>query len=246
MAASAVARLMAVVVLPTPPFWLAIARMRTPDRADGGSRSVASGCGSDTAELADPEDAGIRGGTARDALHVHVPLRRGVRQFGLDAASLQKQTLAIRGQERSREAQESRQGGNGAGGDEGSRCELGRLDAAGMNMHAGAGDAGGLTEERRLPLVGLDQIEGHARWRARGPGRESRRRNQGRWRDWGRGASAGPVGGNRRCDGATGSPRSRDAIRLTVRFQRSRRLAKVSSAESVSRETSSEIERRFT
>ena len=69
-AASAVARLMAVVVLPTPPFWLAIAMMR--GRGSGGrwgSTLVA-----DTADLAETEDE-LRGsvGLANTFGDVHVP-----------------------------------------------------------------------------------------------------------------------------------------------------------------------------
>ncbi len=50
MAASAVPKLMAVVVLPTPPFWLARARTRGPDIEDFGGRSdMATSIGKDQA-----------------------------------------------------------------------------------------------------------------------------------------------------------------------------------------------------
>src|ERR1700733_4475706 len=90
LAASAVARLIAVVVLPTPPFWLAIARMRTPGAGGGLSRISASGCGNDTVEITDPEDAGVGGGTAWNAFHLHVPLCRRVRQFRLNVGALEE------------------------------------------------------------------------------------------------------------------------------------------------------------
>src|SRR5579862_6550874 len=75
-AASAVARLIAVVVLPTPPFWLAMARMR-PARATLGDVGL-----SGTADLADAEQGCVRARPAREALDPHVPLRRRCRQFG--------------------------------------------------------------------------------------------------------------------------------------------------------------------
>src|SRR5271169_4646789 len=50
-AARAVARLMAVVVLPTPPFWLAIASTRQSLSAVAGS--------ADTGEVRDPQDAAL-------------------------------------------------------------------------------------------------------------------------------------------------------------------------------------------
>src|SRR5215469_1734173 len=81
LAASAVAKLTAVVVLPTPPFWLAMARIRAPDGA-GGSLSAESVWDNDTAKMADPEDPGIGSGTARGSLHLHVPLGPRFRQFG--------------------------------------------------------------------------------------------------------------------------------------------------------------------
>src|SRR5271170_1874922 len=83
-AASAVARLIAVVVLPTPPFWLAIASTRGnraatmmgPGTADSGSGIVV-----DTGDVADPEDACVLRCLAGDALHPHVPPCRGRSQF---------------------------------------------------------------------------------------------------------------------------------------------------------------------
>src|ERR1039458_7137672 len=82
-AARAVARLMAVVVLPTPPFWLAMARIR------GRGSDVRGGSGScsesrlvaDTADLADSEDGRFGVGRADEPLDVHVPSCGGCRQF---------------------------------------------------------------------------------------------------------------------------------------------------------------------
>src|SRR5262245_4087971 len=76
-AASAVARLIVVVVLPTPPFWLASARMRVT------GTDVAMLSASCTRDLPNAEDCAGWIGGARQALDAHPPsiLRRG--QFGL-------------------------------------------------------------------------------------------------------------------------------------------------------------------
>src|ERR1700690_1624157 len=69
-AASAVARLMAVVVLPTPPFWLAIARMRgcrATTMIGSGTADSGSGVVVDTGNVADPENARVLRRLARDA-----------------------------------------------------------------------------------------------------------------------------------------------------------------------------------
>src|ERR1700753_3774053 len=90
-AASAVPRLMAVVVLPTPPFWLATASTRGPDtRARGASVDLA-GRGSDTAEPFDAQNppGGIT--PAGRARPVEVPHQPRLGQFRFDAFALQKQ-----------------------------------------------------------------------------------------------------------------------------------------------------------
>src|SRR6266404_3230146 len=68
-AASAVARLIAVVVLPTPPFWLAIAKS----------------CGG---VVADSENDGVTVGHAGEGLARNVPVLHGLGQFGLPAFPL--------------------------------------------------------------------------------------------------------------------------------------------------------------
>src|SRR5689334_1195492 len=97
-AASAVARLIAVVVLPTPPFWLATARTR-----------IASGCWGDTVEMADPDNARVAGGPTRNALRLHVPLCRRLRQFRADIAALEKEARAVRREQWRGQCQELRQ-----------------------------------------------------------------------------------------------------------------------------------------
>src|SRR5690348_8171394 len=91
-AASAVPRLTAVVVLPTPPFWLAIATMRA--RRGGGSGSAAS-AGWPTHNLFDAKHDPPRIGTARyrRGLHCPVPPRQG--QFVPGPRPLQKQAETV-------------------------------------------------------------------------------------------------------------------------------------------------------
>src|SRR5437868_6219720 len=76
-AARAVPRLMAVVVLPTPPFWLATARTRTGD--------------SNTREPFDLDDAPRRVAQAGDQLHLEPPLRARRGHLGLRVPALEKQ-----------------------------------------------------------------------------------------------------------------------------------------------------------
>src|SRR5580658_7603534 len=93
-AASAVARLMAVVVLPTPPFWLAIASTRGNRAATmmgSGTADSGSGIVVDTGDVADPENARVLRRVAGNALHPHVPFCCRCRQFGLDGGALKKE-----------------------------------------------------------------------------------------------------------------------------------------------------------
>ena len=77
-AARAVARLMAVVVLPTPPFWLAIAKTLG-------------------AELGNSEENGVTIGHAGKRLGLNVPVLHGLGQFGLPAlAFVEKANSGIR------------------------------------------------------------------------------------------------------------------------------------------------------
>src|SRR3954451_10049126 len=87
-AARTVARLMAVVVLPTPPFWLARAMTRGWVPPCFG---LASGRGAGRMDLAETEDGGSGVGSAREPLGVHGPGAGAIRQFLLGAASLGKQ-----------------------------------------------------------------------------------------------------------------------------------------------------------
>src|SRR5918997_1802241 len=85
-AASAVARLMAVVVFPTPPFWLARAMTR------GAARS---GLGAGRADLSEAEDGGGRLGPAGKSLDRHCPVAEGGGQFVLCRPAFRKQGYAV-------------------------------------------------------------------------------------------------------------------------------------------------------
>ena len=89
-AASAVARLIAVVVLPTPPFWLAMARMRG---AALGAPSVA------TAHFGEMQDHAGRIGHALDAVDGELPILARLGQFFLRAAALEEETVRRGGEE---------------------------------------------------------------------------------------------------------------------------------------------------
>ena len=93
---------------------------------------------------------------------MHVPLCGRVRQFRLDAGTLEEQALSARREQRGGKGQELRQRGHSAGGDERRRGEAGGFDADCMDADGGAGDSGGLAQESGLALVRLDQIERYA------------------------------------------------------------------------------------
>src|SRR5271156_4048060 len=95
-AASAVARLIAVVVLPTPPFWLAIAITRG-RRATGAANSgpvvgsAGADIGSGRTQGGDAHDDAIGVDDAGQAAHVHCPGFLGQRQFASPVAALVEQ-----------------------------------------------------------------------------------------------------------------------------------------------------------
>ncbi len=89
LAARAVARLMAVVVLPTPPFWLARAMTR-----GGPRRSGLAGGG--TADVAQTKDGGFRISAALEPLDGHCPVADRVRQFRLSRSTLREEGDAAR------------------------------------------------------------------------------------------------------------------------------------------------------
>src|SRR4051812_7072414 len=84
-AASAGPRLMAVVVLPTPPFWLATTRTR------GFLGSDMTG-----AQLSHGHYSTRRIGLAWDLRDLYVPIFSGFRQFGTHILSFEKQANTVR------------------------------------------------------------------------------------------------------------------------------------------------------
>src|SRR5580704_8318467 len=86
MAASAVPRLIAVVVLPTPPFWLATTSVRGP--RDCGSIGMA--------KLPDREDDAGRIGATRLLPHLHPPRFMGFGQFFPYRLTLEKKIQCVR------------------------------------------------------------------------------------------------------------------------------------------------------
>src|SRR5260221_3986513 len=95
-AARAVARLIAVVVLPTPPFWLATAmtRGRRPSTGAGARSTTASadwGIGSGGPQVFDAHDDAFGVGGARLAAHIHCPGFARERQFASPVAALVEQ-----------------------------------------------------------------------------------------------------------------------------------------------------------
>src|SRR3954462_13804639 len=95
-AARAVARLIAVVVLPTPPFWLAIAKIFG-------------------AELADSEENGVTIGHAGEGLGDNVPVLHGPGQFDLPAFPFVEKANSFVGPVRRGPRQELTQGSERAG-----------------------------------------------------------------------------------------------------------------------------------
>src|SRR5947209_8604320 len=90
-AARAVARLIAVVVLPTPPFWLASATTlgaRAPPRA-AGSASV-------SIKMVQSQDGARRIGSAGQKVGRQIPRAPGEGQFGLGAAPLEEERDGVR------------------------------------------------------------------------------------------------------------------------------------------------------
>src|SRR5271165_4445869 len=149
--ASAVARLIAVVVLPTPPFWLAIAKMR------GGPGGVAMGSGPgvvvDTGDMADPEDAGAWRRLAGDARHLHVPLCRRRRQFGLDNNPLEEEANAAGGKKWGGQGKQMGQGGKGTGRDQRRRDKTCGLGADCVYTNGRLGGASSFAQEGCLAFI---------------------------------------------------------------------------------------------
>src|SRR4051812_39378388 len=155
-AARTVARLMAVVVLPTPPFWFA--RAMTRGRAPP-CFGLESGMGAGRTDLAETEDGGGGVGSAREPLGAHDPGAGGIRQFLLGGTALGKQGGAAGGEDAAGVRQEGGERGEGAGGQDAGGGQGGGLDAGWVDFDLGQGqDPGGFDEEGRLAAVRFDQM----------------------------------------------------------------------------------------
>ena len=145
------ARLTAVVVLPTPPFWLARARMRG---------AVGSG-GDDRAQFSDKKDGGVGFGAAGEALHLHVPVSGGLGQLSFCHATLRKDSDAICHEKFmcvGQKAVQWRQSTRSYGGERGQGCGL---DSLRMDGHmAQTHFPHRLTEESAFALIGFHQMHG--------------------------------------------------------------------------------------
>src|SRR5580692_8866826 len=103
-AARAVPRLMAVVVLPTPPFWLAMARMR---------QALAG-----TGEALQLEDAAARVAEAGRDVARETPSLARLGDLRLDPLALEEQANGALGEVGKRKAEQTAERGHGAGGDD--------------------------------------------------------------------------------------------------------------------------------
>src|SRR5579871_6351223 len=99
---------------------------------------MVSDCGSDTAEMTDAQDAGLRVGPARDPGHLHVPLPGGLRQFRLGVSTLRKEAIAAWCEKRSGQGEQIRQGSERPRGDQVCRRQAELFDARGVNDGWGA------------------------------------------------------------------------------------------------------------
>src|SRR3546814_581343 len=116
-AAIAVARFTAVVVLPTPPFWLAMAKTRVRDSVGTGtgagapesvaaasaaaesSGAASTGEASVTGDTLQPQAGPRRVGPAGNLLHGHCPAFQGLGQFFRESPALRKQADRLRRRE---------------------------------------------------------------------------------------------------------------------------------------------------
>src|SRR3954451_3581530 len=152
LAASAVPRLIAVVVLPTPPFWLATASTRP---RPAGICSLAP----DTLQPADDEDTALGVRQARLPLDPHCPASGRLGQFRLCLSALEKEAAGLGCGETRGQRQELRQRCERAGSDDVGRERRGGLDPGGVHGDWRSCRPRGLAQERRLATVALDQVD---------------------------------------------------------------------------------------
>src|SRR5712691_924495 len=161
-AASAVPRLIAVVVLPTPPFWLARARMRGLCIMASLSMQllVAQMCCADLDDTA----AGIR--AAGQNCDLDVPIFSCLGQFGLYILTFQEQGFCTPFYHRGGQFDQNRERGQRPGGYHVDRIPPRRdefLGAAVANDCRGPGNPRGLAQEGGLLRVALDEMHERTR-----------------------------------------------------------------------------------
>src|SRR5689334_24215315 len=108
-AASAVARFTAVVVLPTPPFWLAMAIIRAREKDGWSAAAFGRKLSSGTENLADTEDGPGGIGGAGEPVGPHLPGSRRFGQFLFGLPAFGEQAACRRRQERRRKIQQKGQ-----------------------------------------------------------------------------------------------------------------------------------------
>src|SRR5580700_8231552 len=169
MAASAVPRLIAVVVLPTPPFWLASASTRRASvvcvmaPASASSRPSMGLLSARKAPLRplDRHDAAARIGQAGHERGLDVPIFSGLGQFSLYILSLGEQGLCTSFQQGLAQGEEVGEGSNRAGSDHVDRLVERRhhlLDSRLMHNRRGTGQAHGLAQERGLFSITFNEM----------------------------------------------------------------------------------------
>src|ERR1700745_968856 len=143
---------MAVVVLPTPPFWLASATIRarrTTETARGWASMVARLTGNLLQAKNDPPPVG----QALFDRHIHCPGFAGQGQFLVEPLAFGKETKGIGRQKRCGPIEQSVERGAGARGDDVDRMRRHRLNAAGPSRDLGPGDARRLAQKRRFSRI---------------------------------------------------------------------------------------------
>lgn len=110
-------------------------------------------------DLAEAEDGCTGRGLAGKPLDAHVPPLRRRRQFGIDGSAFGEQAHTIFRQEALRQLKQAGQGCQGSGREHVRRLDARKLGAQGMHGRRSVGQPRGFPQERRLALVGFDQVD---------------------------------------------------------------------------------------
>src|SRR5271157_4519736 len=156
-AASAVARLIAVVVLPTPPFWLATATIRA-RRMTGTARVRASTVARLTGYLLQAKNDPPRIGTALAQRRRHFPAFAREGQFLLDPFAFEKQADTVGIEKRRGKIEQPVERRAGSGRHDIDRMRWHRLDAARANRHGDLRDARRFAQKSAFSRIGLDEL----------------------------------------------------------------------------------------